>query len=812
MSEPLTDLRFAVRGLRRRPGFTTVAVLLLAIGIGASSVVLTLARATFGTHPPHVVEPDRLIRVTRTTGEVFAGAVSYPDFTFLRDENHTLTDLAAYDLNPVPVMARAAGTMRQVSAGMVSGEYFAVLGTRPGAGRLLRPEDDRGAGGPRVAVISHDLWSTLFAGRTDVIGAQIALGAEPFTVVGVAPPDFHGATYAEPTPDVWVPLTLQPVLAMGQRSLFERVPDQVDYWLDVIGRLRPGTGVEAARADLGALAARLAGEFGDWNAGVGVRVTGDVRYQPNLRRRLARIMGLLGGATAIILLIACANVALLLLARGAARGREMGIRRSLGAGRGRLVRQVLAEALLLAAAGASVGLVLAVWVGQAVGTVLLDGAAGAYRPDLAVLGLTALVAAGAVLVCGLVPALVVSRPTIASLLTAGAGAAPRAGRLRVGLVVTQVALSLTLVTGAGLLVRSVLAAQRVDLGFDAERRLLLPLNLEREGFTEARGRVFVRDALARLRALPGVEAATLTRMVPFRGGWSTDLEAEGASPPSGERFSSGANAVGPGYFAAMGIPLVDGREFTIADDESAPPVAVVNEALARTIWGDANPIGRVLGRGPTRRFTVVGVVRDAQYYDLGEPPQPQLYLSPLQVYFASLNVLVRTVGDPTDATGAVVAALRGLEPTLVIGAVTTLDDVVDAQLRPFRTLAAVVSAIGVIAVVLAALGLYGVLAYLVAQRTREFGVRLALGARTELVSRAVVLQGLRLAAFGMLTGAAGAWLAARLLSGFLFRVEPHDPLTLILAPLALAGAAVLASWVPARRAGATQPMEALRHE
>jgi predicted permease len=382
----------------------------------------------------------------------------------------------------------------------------------------------------------------------------------------------------------------------------------------------------------------------------------------------------------------------------------------------------------------------------------------------------------------------------------------------VGLVITQVALSLVLVTGAGLLVRSVLAAQAVDLGFAVERRLLLPINLRRQGYDEARGRAFLRDALERVAAVPGVEAATVTRMVPFRGMWSTDFAAEGVTPPSGGQFGSGANVVGPGYFAAMEIPVVRGRAFTAADDAAAPPVVVVNQSLARMIWGDADPLGRVIGDGQERRFTVVGVARDARYYDLGEPPQPQLYVNAAQLYAPSLYVLVRTAGPPAAATTAVASALRQADPALVIGAVTTLDAVVGAQLRPYRTLAVTLAAVGVIALVLAALGLYGVLAYLVTRRTREFGIRLALGARAALVTRGVLLQGARLAGFGIVVGGAVVWLGTRLVSGFLFQVDARDPLALLAAPLALLAAALVASYVPARRAAAIHPMEALRHE
>jgi len=812
MSDLVSDLRHAARALARQPGFTAAAVLLLGIGIGATSVIGTLVRATFGKHPPHVEAPSRLVRVTRTSQDVFAGALGYPDYAFLRDENRTLAGLAAYDRSLISVMARAAETTEQVQTGLVSGEYFAVLGVRPTLGRLLHPDDDRGVGGPRVAVISHELWSRWFAGRPDAIGARVMLGAEPFDVVGVAPEGFRGATLSEATPDIWVPLTLQPILGRGEGNRFERVPDQSEFWLDAVGRLSPGVTAEAATADLTALATRMEREFAAWNEGVGVRVSTDVRYQPNLRRRVVRTMNLLAAVTATILVIACANVALLLLARGASRAREMGIRQSLGAGRARIVRQLLAESILLAALGSAAGMVLAMWASGPVGAALLTGVDSRFQPDAVVAGLTALVAVGAVLLFGLAPALTSTSAGVAELIKTGTAGARRGSRLRAALVVSQVALSLSLVTGATLLVRSVLAAHAVELGFGTDRRLLLGIDLERQGYTEARGKAFLREITARLSALPGVETATLTRQVPFRGMWSTGFLAEGVTPPSGGAFESGANAVGPGYFATMAIPVVAGREFTLSDDELGQRVAVVNQTLARQVWGDADPLGRVIGEGGEIRFTVVGVVRDARYYDLSEAPQAQLYLTPLQFYRPALNVLVRTGGDPANATGAIVRAMRDLEPALVVGAVRTLGEVVSAELRPYRTLAVTLAAVAGVALLLAALGLYGVLAYLVTQRTREFGIRLALGAYGARITRDVVWQGVRLAGVGIIAGAATAWIAVRLVSGFLFQIDMHDPIALAVAPLALAAAALAASFLPARRAGGIPPMEALRHD
>jgi putative ABC transport system permease protein len=486
MSDFFADLRYAVRGLLRRPGFAVAAVLLLGIGIGASSVLLTLARATFAQQPPGVTQPERLVRLNRTSEGVSAGSLSYPDYEFYRDGNHTLSGLAAYDRSPMPIMARTGGTRTQVNAGLVSGEYFVVLGVQPALGRLMRREDDRGIGGPRVAVISHDLWMNVFGGRPDAVGAELTLGAEPFQVIGVAPAGFRGASLAEGAPDVWVPITLQPLVAVAEVDRLHRVSGQTEVWIDAVGRLRPGVAVAAAQADLSALAVRLEREFAEWDAGNGVRVSPDVRYHPNLRRRIVRVMELLGAATATILTIACLNVALLLLARGAARGREMGIRRAIGARQWRIVRQLLTEGLVIAGAGAVVGVIFAVWISGTAGAALFAGLTAPFQTDLGVLGLTALVAVASVVVFALGPAVVATRPTVVNLLKA-AGGSRGGARLRAGLVVTQIALSLALVTAAGLLVRSILGAQAVDPGFTSDRQLLVSVDLERSGYTPERG-------------------------------------------------------------------------------------------------------------------------------------------------------------------------------------------------------------------------------------------------------------------------------------------------------------------------------------
>ena len=810
----MNDVRFALRQLARRPGFTLTVVLVLGLGIGANSTLFTLVNALFLRTPPHVAEPDRLVRVNRTQGsEVTFGGLSYPDYLSYRNYNRTLAGLAAYDSDPEIVMARLGETTRvQVGVGLVSDNYFEVLGVRPVLGRFFLAEENRVAGGHAVAVVSHDVWTRHLASRRDALNSRIDLDGHPFTIVGVAPEGFAGVSPADPAPDVWVPIAMQPVVAPSQANLLERVEGGFDAWLDGIGRLRPGVTLEVARRDFTAAANRIALEYSSWSEGMGARVSAGATYHPAVRERLTRLLGLLAAVAGVVLLIACANVALLLLARASARRREFGVRLAIGAPRRRLVRQLLVEGVVLAALAGTVGLLFANWSAGLAGTMIPGSFAVAYRPDLTVAFFTFGLAAITVVLFALAPAWVSSRPEIVEELRGAAGR-PERTALRSGLVVAQVALSLILVSAAALFARSLANAQSTELGFDPVRRLVLSVDLRQRGYSESEGKAFIRTALERLAAVPGVEAVATGRMLPFRGQWTTTFQADGVTPPEGQSgFDSGINVVSHGYFQTMGIPMVAGRGFEPRDDEANLPVAVVNQELARRLWGERDPIGLTLGWPETPHYTVVGVARNATYYDLGETPAPQLYVTPLQFYQPDLRFVLRTTGEPASLAGTVHRELHALDPDLVVARVTTLEDQVANETSRFRVTATLVGVLGSLALVLASAGLYGLLSYLVTQRTRELGVRMALGARRSDVAAVVVRRGVRLTALGVVIGGLVALGGSQLVGSFLFRVPPRDPVTFILAAVLLLSVSLLASWLPARRAARIDPLEALRHE
>jgi putative ABC transport system permease protein len=807
----LKDLRFGARTLIRTPGFTAVAVLILGLGIGANSTIFTLVSSLFLKAPPAVADPDRLVRVNRATERTKSGSLQYPDYAYYRDNNSVFSGFAAYAFSSALNMAATARGAVQVEAEIVSGNYFQVLGVRPALGRAFLPEEDATPGSDPVAVISHGLWQRQLGGDPDVVGSEIRLNGHPFVIVGVAAEAFGGISPVDAQPDLWVPIMMQPVVFPTGGDMLHRVPGETQVWLQGLARLRDGVSVEQARADLAALAQRLAVEFPYSNEGTTVAITEHFQYRPSLRDRLVELTRVLMAAVALVLLIACANVAILLLARASVRQRELSLRLALGAGRGRVVRQLLSEGLLLATAGGAAGFIFASWSANLAAALLPVNLTVGFRPDTRVIAFTLGICLLTTLLFGLAPAWLATRVQIVESLRVSSRSTGRP-LLRNGLVVAQVALAIVLASGAGLFVRSFISANSVDLGFQTENRLVVAFNLRGHDYGEEEGKALVRRALERVSALPGVLSATTARQIPFRGVWSGEFTAEGVEPPAGARyFETGFNAVGPDYFRTMGIPFVAGRPLGGSDVDGAPAVVVVNEALARMVWPGENPVGKVVERDPLHA-TVVGLARNANYYDLGEDPQPQMYFSVFQYYMPRINVVVHARGNPAALARSVESEIRALDSSLIISDVSTLDDVYGGTLGSYRVLAILVSFFGVLAVILAGTGLFGVLSYVVVRRTRELGIRIALGARREQVIAMVLANGLRLALVGIVSGAIAAWLGARAVSSLLFDVSPRDPLTFAVVPVVLVLAALLASFLPARRAAHVDPLEALRHE
>jgi predicted permease len=809
----LRDVRYAVRTLAKSPTFTAITVLILALGIGANTTIFTLVNALFFQPPPFVEAPDQLVRINRTKGSSRASSFPFPDYQYYRDNNDVFAGVYAYDPDGVAVTAGTGGQLQGVRAWLVSGDYFDVLGVPMAIGRPFAEEEDRTPGTHPVAVISHRLWQQAYGADRAVLGSTMTLNGHSFVVIGVAPRGFRGASPIETPTAVWVPIMMQPVLAPSESDWLQRVDGEIVVWLWAMGRLKPGVTVETARANMASMARDLEEAFPGWNRGWGVSLTEHYQFHPPARNSLLGMARLLLAVVALVLIIACANVAILMIARSTARAREIGVRVALGAGRGRVVRQLLTESLLLAGAGGIGGYIVAFWSADLGAALMPFSFAVDFYPNARVLAFTLGLAGATAVLFGVTPALQASNIDTASALRAGVRRGDRAA-LRHGLVVVQVALCIVLVTGSMLFVRSLRSAQAVDLGFETQRRLLVSLNLRNHGYTADQGMRFVDQLLERLGSVPGVQHATTMRMVPFRGSWSGSVDADGGEPPNGqEAFDTGLNAVGTGYFRAMGIPLVSGRGFTAQDNAAGPGVAVVNETAARMVWGKDDVIGKAIYRGTgDPRFTVIGVARDATYYELGEEPTPQVYLPVQQFFRPIVHVLVETAGDPMASVQDVQREIRAVDPDLALTSVRTLEDVFLQEIGKYRVSATLVSMFGFLALVLATVGLYGVLSYLVVQRTRDIGIQVALGATGTRVAREVVARGLKLAVIGIVLGSTVSFATSRLVTSFLYGIDPRDPITFVLVPSLLVVVAAVASFVPAQRATKVDPMVALRAE
>lgn len=816
------DVRYGARALRRNPGFTAAAVLTLALGIGANTTIFSLVNAVLLRPPPHVREPSRIVSLFTSdySGPPY-GTSSYPDYEEFRKQRELFDGVAMF--TPRGVGVGEADDMERAGLETVSENYFDVLGVRAAAGRFFVAEEGRIGTPLAVAVIGYDLWQRRFAGNLSLVGSTIRLNGRPFTVVGIAPKGFSGSLRGL-SADVWIPVTAAALLGgdgatglaqRGNRSFF------------VFARLAPGVDLPRAQAGMQVLARQLHASYTDmWKdvTGAGRRISllpeSQTRVPPQIRGPALGFVALLMGTVGLVLLVCCANVASLTLARATGRGKEIGVRLSLGASRRRIVRQLLTESVLLAGIGGALGILLAVWATRAM---------MAFHPPLPVrisldLGLDARVLTftlGAALLTGVLfgfaPALRASRPDLVSVLKGTGGSAAVAGRriaLQSVLVVSQIVMSLLLVIAALLFVRSLQAASAIDTGFRSERLLLVDA-APRPGADSAVDEALVAQRMQeRIAALPGVRAVSWTGAAPLglessrRG-----VVVEGYKPRQGEDMEYHYNHVGPSYFETMGIEMRRGRAITAADRRGAPQVVVVNEAFARRFWPGQDPLGRRLSTsgagGPFAE--VVGIARDSKYVSLTEEPRPFMYFSALQER-SSTTLLVRTSLSPRSEFAAIQREVLAIAPDWSLLNVRTMDEQIGTSLLPQRVAGGVLSLFGMVALTLAAVGLYGVVAYSVAARSREIGVRVALGARRRDVLRLVLTQGVTLVVIGLAIGIPAAWGVTRLLSSFLIGATAADAIAFGAASLLLAATSLLASWIPARRAAAVDPVAALRRE
>ncbi len=806
------DLRYGMRMLLKNPGFTLMAVLTLALGIGASITIFSLVNAVLLKSLPVIKAPHHLITLGRTEGGQSFNPSSYPDYRDYRDRNTVFSGLAAYA--SVPLSLSSSGFTERLSGAVVSGNYFSVLGVEAVRGRILGSEDDIMPDAHPVAVISFGLWRRSFGSDPAIIGRTVRLNTHPFTVVGVAAEGFRGTEVGEVI-EVWVPMMMAASARPGATDPTVWLKARNRHWLQIIGRLKAGVTRTQAQAGMDIIAAQLREQYPKENKNKQIWVSAGIGFDPDDRAEATRFLGLIMAAVGLVWLIACANVANLMLVRATSRRKEIAIRLALGAPRARLTRQFLTESLILSVMGTAAGLLIPLWTrawllsffAQALSPAALD-----FSLDGRIVGMTLFLSLATGLLFGLAPALQASRPDLVpELKDAAATLDHRNLRLGTLLVVAQVALSLVLLVSAGLLVRTLQKAYAVNPGFETKNLLALTLDLKLHGYDEQRGQLFFRQLTERVAALPGVQAASLALTMPLSWGAYTRGIVIDSQPATadGRPLEIDTNVVTAGYFRTMGMSLVGGRDFNERDAGGAADVVIVNEAMARRLWPGRSPIGERFKVG-RREVEIIGVARSSKYRTVQEEYRPVMYMPLMQSYEPQMVLHVRTATEPVGLLTGVRREVRQLDQNLAVFDVKTLDRHLDDSLWPERTLSTLGGIFGLLALGLAMIGLYGVISYAFAQRTREIGIRLALGAQTSDVLWMVLGEGVKFTLIGVAIGLCGAWAATRMLASFLFGVSATDPLTFISASLILIAVALVACYLPARRATKVDPMVALR--
>jgi predicted permease len=858
MRHLLADLRFALRTFVKAPIFTAVAGLSLAFGIGANTAIFSLVDQVLLRALP-VKDPEQLVLLT-TRGSNYGSNWGMNSFSYLmyrdfRDQNQVFSGMLARFGTSLSMSH--TGQTERVQGELVSGNYYEVLGVGAAAGRLISPDDDRlGASAP-VAVLSYDYWQTRFGGDRKIVGQTIRLNGYPMTVIGVSQTGFYGVDLGS-SPQVMVPVTMKKQMTPGWDALDNRRT----RWLQVFGRLKPGVSSEQAKASLQPIfqaiknmevqeaAFRNASQYTkDRFLASTIDVLPGAQGRPQFRERFAKPLIVLMSIVGLVLLIACANVANLLLARATARRKEITIRLALGAGRSRIIGQLLSESILLAVMGGLAGAVLAFWLDKYLLNVLPQGSSPLAidaSPDLRVFGFTFLMSALTGVIFGLAPALQSSGADLSGTLKDQAGSVTSTGaiRFRKGLVIAQVSLSLLLLIGAGLFIRSLQKLRSLDPGFRTSRLLSFAVNPLLNGYSQQNTRSFYKNLQQRLANLPGARSVAVSRVRLLDGDWSSStVTVAGYQAKQGEDMEPWRNEVSPGYFATMDIPLLAGREFTAADERpliveeldwskpgarekwekleaqiSGPPkYAVVNEKFAQYYFGaPAAAIGRRFGfgmdPGTKTDIEIIGVSKNTMYRNLRDQIPRQVFLPYLQGQFGGANVYVRTELEPEQLAQAIRTSVKQLDSSLPVFDMRTVEEQIDRSLVTERMIAMLSAVFGVVATLLAIVGLYGVMAYTVARRTREIGIRIALGAFSKDVVWMVMREALALIAIGVAIGLPATWALSRYVQTQLYGLTPNDPATIAAATVALITIALLAGYIPALRASRVDPIRALRHE
>jgi predicted permease len=821
------DIRYAIRMLTKNPGFSGIAILSLALGIGANTTIFTVVNAILLNPLPvkdvsRVVEVDTVDTKTRVTAanavKLGMSYLNFQDYARQKDLFSAMTCV----VGPLPLTWSGGAEPRQLQAQMVSASYFDLLGLRPAAGRFFLPDEDTKPGGNNVAVLSYSLWTNKFGSNPNTIGQVLTLNATPYTVIGVAARGFKGTFTFNNTEEVWIPVSMYPQVLAG--FFKDNFNTRRFLATTAYGRLKDGVSQAAAEASLKTVAAGLESAFPTDNAGRSVALTplAEAAVGVNNRGQITLAGGLMMAIVGLVLLIACVNLANLLLAQAAGREKEIGVRAAMGASRGRVIQQLLTESMVLAFLSGLAGLAIA-YSGR---TVLWS-----FRPpfiansdldlgfDSHVLLFTLSVALLTAVLIGVAPALKAARPNLIEVLkvggrgnTVGFASSP----FRSLLVVTEIALALVALVGAGLFIRSMQSAQRIDPGFESANLFMFNFDLGALHYDEGRGQQFFRSAIERAKASPGVEAATIADAPPLvgAGGFLRTIFPEGQDEATGYRGTlTQLNNIAPNFFETLRIPLISGRQFTDSDRGTTKPVVIANEAMAKHFWPNENAVGkRFHFHGDPTLREIVGVVRNTVVNNIGEEPQPLAYLPLTQNYSPAVVLQVRTAGRPEALISTVRAQVQSLDNNLALTNVQTIGELLSQGLWAPRMGAAMLAIFGGLALILAIIGVYGVLSYSVNQQTREIGIRMAMGAQTGRVLGLVVGQGMRLAAAGLLLGLIVAFAAMRVMSSLLFGVSAHDPLTFVGVSLVLAVAAVLACYIPAHRATKVDPIIALRYE
>jgi predicted permease len=808
------DLRYSLRALGRARGFAAAAVLSLGLGIGANTTIFTLLNAVL-LRPLPVEEPARLVAVdTLDPRNPGLWPCSYPNYRDYRDHNQVFSSLLLY--SAITLNLTGFGEPQLVTGQIVSGNYFAALGVNPVVGRGLLPEEDASPGAYPVAVIGYGLWTRQFGRDPRVTARTISLNGRAYSIVGVAPPAFQGLNELIAA-DVWVPMMMYqqvyPNAAWVNQRRF--------LLFSVVGRLKPGVSLQQAEAGMQSIAQDLERQYPKDNEGRRVKLmpVSEAAIGHQIRPVVTSAGTVLMIISALVLLIACANVGNLLLARAAGRGKEIALRLALGASRWRLIRQLLTESSLLALLGGAAGLLLARWARDILWSMrpAMFTHAGVHLDlDGRVLCYTLAISVLTGIVFGLAPALRATSGDLASDLKERTGetdSSLRGRRTRAVLVMGQVALSVVALVGAGLFVLSLRNAGRIDPGFDAARLGVVAFNVGDQGYNEGRGREFERQALERAAAVPGVVSATLAKDVPFQVSLARTVLLEGQEDTAaGKGRFTLMSVVWPGYLRTVGIPILRGRDFSLLDTATTPRVVIVNEAAAMTYWPGENPVGkRIRFFGDNAPAEVVAVARNASYRAIGERPQALIYGSLMQYYFPTAVLYMRTEGDPEAVSAAVRREVQRLDRNLLLQS-ESIGGIIRESLWAQRLSAALLGVFGGLALALAAVGIYGVVSYSVNRRVREIGVRMALGATPADIQAMILREGVRLVAIGVLAGVVIALSGSRAVAGMLFATSPRDAATFVLVPSILALVAVLACWLPAMRATRVDPAVALREE